>query len=84
MSIPTISMMTFAILLSCAKKISVDVPTDAPLIYAADRTYAYVQTNRGEWVVISKTGPHDKELCPKGAVCTIEAVGTTYIIRRIK
>lgn len=68
------------LLTGCAKRAVVLDPTQPTC--SAEPLYT-VCASRAEWVVVSKSGPHDKELCPHGAICTIEAVGTMYRIRRI-
>lgn len=69
------------LLFGCAKRTAVE-PLLRPT-YSADRTYGYYQSAPGEWIAVSKTGPHAKELCPHGAVCTVETVGTMYRVRRV-
>lgn len=73
------AVVAFVLLIGCAKRIAVTPPQ--PTSCSTLPGYAYC-AEPGEWVVLSKTGPHDKELCPHGAICTTEVLGTMYRIRR--
>ncbi len=78
----------FILLVGCVKHVQIEAQNPPHPAYklSADRTWAYYAENRGEWVVMSRVGPEKatKFLCPKGAICTTEMVGTMYRIRRAK
>ncbi len=78
----TLLILSIAILaFACVKHATVAAPLEPTC--SGTQTYTYCAQGRSEWVVLSKSGPHDKELCPHGAVCTIETLGTMYRIRRV-
>lgn len=73
----------------CAKRVSVKPPTTASDAWhgptlSNDGTYVFWTNDHGEYFFVSKQGPTNaqKQLCPKGAVCSTENVGQMYHMSR--
>ncbi len=73
----------FFLLFGCAKHVPVK---DIPAIVSPDHTWMYYPDDNGDYVVVSKVGsaPAVAKLCPRGNPCTVERVGETFVIRRLK